>query len=306
MKISADLKQLWGRLGVFGVMFVLVSGIIGSWVVSTRLLYDFNFYIYGNLGKMVILSAIMLVIITRERLKTLEWLKWTRLGLGYLAAAIALVAVFFILANKLLGYSSFTSNIFLSLITHGVLISIPLLLFLGVCGTEVLRYLIKIFYREIGICAGLAIIFDLIIFQVWKLWPIFSGGVLNSVKFLLSLTFTDVLFTPPLTLSVNNFAVSILQACSGLDSLFMFSALYFFIGLVDYKKLNLVKMVIIYPVTALGLYVVNIFRVYFLIIIGVMISPDLALKLFHTYAGMIFFLIYFFLFWKSTHKWLKK
>lgn len=301
-KITKRLKYILVRFLLFSGLFVIVSGIIGSWLVPTHLLYGFGFYLYGNLGKMVILSAVMFILLTKDRLKTMRIGEWSKLNLIYLITAGVLVPVFFALARELLTFTSFSVNIPLSLLTHTILITIPLLLLPGIFGVQFLVSFLKKFYKEIGICFILSIFFDVVIFQVWKLWPVFSSGVLSAVKFMLSLTFPQVQYISPLTLGVNNFWVSILQACSGLDSLFMFSALYAFIGLVDYKKLNMVKFFYLYPIAALGMYLVNILRVYFLIVIGATISPQLALRLFHTYAGMILFIIYFGLFWKVTYK----
>lgn len=290
------------KLLVFLGLFVIVSGVIGSWLVPTRLLDGFGFYIYGNLGKMVILSAVMFVLLAKERLGAIKEPRWSKYYLIYLIDAFVLILLFFYLAGLLLGVPSYTTDIFLSGMTHVVLIAIPLLISMGVFGPKFLVTFLKQFFKEIFICMVLSVVFDLAIFQVWKLWPIFSGGVLEAVKFLLSLSFADVRHVLPLTLSVNGFSVAILQACSGLDSLFMFSALYAFVGLVDRKKIDVVKFTAIYPVALLGMYAVNIIRVYLLMVIGVTISPELALKLFHTYAGMILFIVYFGVFWKFAYK----
>ena len=286
---------------IFLAVFVIVSGIIGSWVVPTRLLSVFGFYLYGNLGKMVILSAVMFGLLTKDKLDIIKSQKWSKYNLFYLITGLIFIPIFFILANILLSYQSFESNIFLSLLTHLILILIPVFFFLGIFGHKFLITFIKQFLNEILICLVLSIVFDLAIFQVWKLWPFFSNGVLISIKFLLSLTFSNVEYIKPFTLSVNNFTVSILQACSGLDSMFMFSALYTFVVLVDHKKLNIKKLFLMYPIAALGMYLVNIFRVYILIVIGATLSPDFALRMFHTYAGMVLFILYFGLFWKFVY-----
>ena len=78
--IDPTLKRLLPKLLIFLGLFVAVSGIIGSWLVPTRLLYGFGFYLYGNLGKMVILSAIMFVLLTRNRLNTIQIPKWSSFG----------------------------------------------------------------------------------------------------------------------------------------------------------------------------------------------------------------------------------
>jgi hypothetical protein len=68
-----------------------------------------------------------------------------------------------------------------------------------------------------------------------KLWPIFSDGVLEAVRFLLSLINSNVQVIQPRILVVNDFAIGIEQACSGLDSLFLFSSLYVLIATLDFK-----------------------------------------------------------------------
>jgi len=299
MKLNnRSLKSLLVKLFIFLGLFVIVSGIIGSWLIPTRLLYGFGFYIYGNLGKMVILSAVMFFLLIKNRLSNIENYKWHWSQMVWLVLAVVFVLMFFNLAGMLLTLRSFDTNVGLTIFAHAVLVAIPFLLFVGVFGFRFLTNFFKGFFKEIGVCLVLSLIFTLGIFQVWKLWPIFSGGVLSSVRFLLSLSYPSVIHVKPLTLIVGNFSATIAQACSGLDSLFMFTALYTFIGLVDYKKINIMKFVLLYPLAALGMYVVNILRVYLLIVIGVSISPELALKLFHTYAGMVLFILYFGLFWK--------
>jgi exosortase/archaeosortase family protein len=303
MKLSkVTQKNLLIKLIIFLGLFLIVSGIIGSWLVPTRLLETFNFYIYGNLGKMVILSAVMFGLLVKDRFGSIKNFSWEASQSIWLVVALIFVPMFFSSASLLMKFKDFYANISLSVFTHLLLIAIPLLLFIGIFGFKFLITFFKQFFKEIMICLVLSLFFDIAIFQVWKLWPIFSGGVLQSVKFLLSLSYPSVVHIEPLTLIIGRFSVSIMQACSGLDSLFMFTALYTFIGLVDYKKINLVKFISLYPPAAVGMYLINILRVYLLIVIGVSISPELALKLFHTYAGMILFICYFGLFMKIFYK----
>jgi len=272
--------------------------------VPTRLLYGFHFFIYGNLGKMVLISALIFGFLIRERLAELAKLPKAKTQIPLIILSFILIPFFFMFAKMLLLEKAFTTNLSLSLLVHGILILIPAVLLLGIFSFKFITSFARRFWRELLACAVISIGFDVGIFQAWKLWPFFSGGVLASTKFLLSLTFPHVVHIPPYTLVVNSFAVSILQSCSGLDSLFMFTALYVLIGVLDYKKLNITKLLITYPFATLGMYLVNIIRVYLLILIGVLISPQLALNLFHTYAGMILFIIYFTLFWMKAYKWL--
>ena len=299
-------KQLITKLLLFSTLFIVVTGITGAWVVSTRLLNDFNFYLYGNLGKMVLFSVIVFGLLIRKSLVDLEKLPEMKGNLLYICVATLLVPVFFILGNNLLQYDSFTSNLLFSLVTHLVLVLIPVLLLIGIFGPRFLYAFIKRFWKELLLCVGISIVYDIVIFQVWKLWPIFSGGVLQAVRFLISLTASGVVVTAGNTIALNNFTVSIAEACSGLDSLFLFSTLYILIAVLDFKEFNKAKLILMFLPVALGLYIVNIIRVYFLIMIGAYVSADLGFNLFHTYIGMMLFIIYFYIFWKLSYSWMRK
>jgi len=54
----------------------------------------------------------------------------------------------------------------------------------------------------------------------------------------------------------------------------------------------------------LGLFVLNIVRVYGLIMAGYYINPEIAFSLFHTYAGMVFFILYSAVFWAVAYRYL--
>lgn len=305
-KLTTKQKSLLRKFLLFAVLFIIVSGITGSWVVSNRLLYGFSFFIYGNLGKAVLISIIVFGLLVRKRLNDLEKLPKPKTNIPYLILSFLLVPVFFLLGSQLLRYQSITANIPLFLATNGILILMSILLLLGVFGMSFLTSFAKRFRKEILVSLGISILLELAILQFWKLWPFFSNGVLQSVRFLLSFTSSNVQVIQPRTLIVNNFAVSIGQACSGLDSLFLFSSLYLLIALLDFKEFNKVKLILMFIPAAIGLYLVNILRVYSLILIGAYVSADLSIKLFHTYLGMVFFIIFFFVFWKLFYRWMKK
>jgi len=299
-------KLILTRFLAFSVLFVIASGVTGSWVVGSRLLYDFHFFIYGNLGKMVLISAIIFGLLIRNRLPELEKLPKPKTNLLFIMLAFLLTPVFFLMGSNLLRFSSFTENITLSLSTHLILLLIPSFFLIGIYGLRFIKKFVKTFYKEIALCLGISVIYDILIFQVWKLWPLFSNGVLKSVSYLSSLTASEVQMIEPRILVVNNFAVSIGQACSGLDSLFLFMSLYALIAILDFKKFNKTKLLFMIIPAAIGLYLVNILRVYILVMVGAYVSPELSIKLFHTYLGMILFILYFFIFWKIFYNWMRQ
>jgi exosortase/archaeosortase family protein len=305
-KLTAVFNVFYLHFGIFLALFIFVSGIIGSWIIGTRLLYSFSFFIYGNLGKMVLFSSIAFFLLTRTSLKNVHPLHYDLKNVFYILCAVIILVLFFPVAHALLNYPTFFSNLPLSLLTHAIIIAIPVLLALGVFGQVFLTQFIKTYRKELLICLGISIVFYFAIFYVWQLWPYVSSLVLHIEYFLFSLSFSNVQIIPPLTLFVQNFGVKIEQACSGLDSLFLFTALYIFIGILDWKLFNHKKLLFMFLVAGIGLFLVNIFRVYVLILAGVYISPVVTVQLFHTYLGMVLFIIYFALFWKSSYKWLRQ
>lgn len=327
-------SSFYTSLIIFLVLFIAVSGIIGSWVIGTRLLYGFYFFIYGNMGKMVIFSAIIFYLLTRGRLSTtlntiyqstlslnktettkaklktktlpIQKSSYDKRNMLFILASFIVTVLFFSVTKILLSYPSFFSNLPLSLFTHALIIIIPILLALGVFGPKFLKRFINLFKKELLICLALSIIFYFAIFYVWQLWPYVSFLVLHIEYTLLTLTFKNVHIIPPLTLFLGNFGVEIEQSCSGLDSLFLFTTLYLFIGILDWKTFNHKKLFLMFIVAAIGLFFVNILRIYLLLLAGVFISPTLTAQLFHTYLGMVLFIIYFIFFWKLFYQWMKK
>lgn len=303
---EGGLKPLIIRLVIFSALFILLSGIIGPWVIGTKLLYGFYFYLYGNLGKLVLFSSLAFFILARERLQKIVVPKYKVGNILFVVAGFVLVPLFFHVGKQLLLLKSFFSNIALSLSAHFLVIASSILIGLGVFTPKFVIFFIKRFKRQLLICLIISLGFYLAIFQVWKLWPFLSYLVLQSNRFLFSLTFPSVSVIPPYTLVVQNFAASIMQACSGVDSIFLFSSLYILIAIFEWKKLNHQKLIILFFPALFGSFLVNIFRVYLLFLVGVLISPKLALMFFHTYLGMLLFIIYFVIFWMSLYKWMKK
>jgi exosortase/archaeosortase family protein len=270
-------------------------------------MYGFHFFIYGNLGKLVIFSTLVFLLLSRGKLQALrvQPLSWTN-ALFFLGGGL-LIPLFFSLSNILLThYKSFADNLMLSLLTHGVLIAIPLFFFLGSFGIACVKSLISHFYRELLICLGLSLVLFVAIFQVWKLWPLLSNLVLQCEYFIFSHIYDTVYIIHPRGLFVNTFAVEIEEACSGLESIFLFSLLYLVICLIDWKKLNKRKIVLLFPFLVLSLVAVNIVRVFLLILVGVLINPHIMTVLFHTYLGLLLFVVYFILFMKVGYPWLQK
>lgn len=297
---------LWRSI-LFAVLFITVAGIIGARIIGTELLFEYGFYLYANLGKMVVFSLILFALLTRGTIQTLPVTPFRKKQLLPLIFAWAILPVFFLLADQLqFTTESPAENVPLFLTTHVSLILIPAYLALGVYGETTLRSLIGSYKKQLVLCVGITLLYAAAIFQVWKLWPYFSGAVLYVVRFLFSQLYDIVVVLPPYGLLVQNFAVLIEESCSGLDSLFLFSTLYIILVVLDWNKLHPARAAFLFIPALIGLFAVNILRVFSLIWIGVEISPQLSQQLFHTYLGMVLFIVYFMILMKIGYPWLLK
>lgn len=129
-------RSLLIRLFLFTSLFLLISGWYGSWIISTPLHYPFYYFIYGNLGKMLLFSFIF---IARKRLKEINIKEYNRKNLIIIFLTVFFSPLFFPVAGALLNYESFTTNLPLSLFAHSFIILVPLFLALGIYGLSFLK-----------------------------------------------------------------------------------------------------------------------------------------------------------------------
>ena len=104
----------------------------------------------------------------------------------------------------------------------------------------------------------------------------------------------------------DKFGITVAEFCSGIESIALFTALYAIVGLLDRHRLNIKRYLWIFPIALVLLFGLNIVRVYSLIMAGYYIDPEIAFSLFHTYAGMVFFILYSVVFWLVAYKYLLK
>lgn len=166
-------------------------------------------------------------------------------------------------------------------------------------------------WKPIGAFAlvGLFYFFLIQVFQV--IWYSLSYFVSQAVRFLLSLTFSSVYFSPGSfttgpTLGAAGFYVGISDACSGIDSLLLFISLYVLLLALDWKRMHLSRMFILFIPGIIGTIAYNILRIYLLLLVGIFYSPTFAVDTFHTNIGWILFLVFFLIFWNYGSKWVYK
>lgn len=290
------------RTAVFLCVFILLSGLIGPRMIGGGLMERGGFAIYGGLGKALLFAVLALALLIRHKatmphllpLKPAETAQWGSLTVMAFIGA-------WLCVNQLLAGSN-------SLV---VVIAAHLLLIASVAGAAVacfgvgtIRLLIKTYYNQLTVSVYIAAGFYVFLELVYGMWRYLSFAVLHSVQFLLHMSNLHVEIIPPLTLLLDKFGVTIEQTCSGIESIALFTGLYVLVGLLDWQKLNHKRFVLLFPLALLILFGLNILRVYSLIMAGYYINPQIAFTLFHTYAGMVFFIIYSGIFWGLSYKWM--
>ncbi len=172
-------------------------------------------------------------------------------------------------------------------------------LFIAVFGLKFSKFIIRKSYWEL---------FFSTIFAYWvywfsefvkSQWEFFAGIVANTLFFVFKITgfrtFINLSADVPVV-GIPGFVAGIYDVCSGVDSMGLFTLAYFMLMVFHWRKIHFWKALLIYIPGIIGIFLLNILRVYILIIIGAKVSSDFALNAFHTNAGMIFAVIYFILF----------
>ena len=302
LKLKPGFKQFLIKTVIFLILFIAVSFIIGQRIVASKLLYGFYIYIYGGMGYILLFSIAGFILLYRKRLLEIEAYKYKLRDFAFLLISFILISCFYILE---LHIKKIEPNIFSIILVQLLFLSMLAFLVLGVYGFSFIINFVKKFKKELFYFLIFGVVVYSLMYQVWKLWPYLSWVVLKVVAFLLKLINADFQIIEPATIKVGDFAATIGEACSGVYSIFIFTALYLFIILIDWKKINKKKACLLFIPALLGAFFVNIFRVFLIFVVGGYVSEKAALGLYHSYTGMIFFLIYFAIFWFLFYKWMK-
>lgn len=310
MKLEKGFKQFLWKTGIFIVIFALIQLII-ILIQSTPLPKEYYFLLDVDIGKALLLTAMIFFFLSRDKLKELNEYGF-ELRTTFILSIISLLSYYgyFALKNFLINNSLYAiEHIWLFYpLKELTLILGSIFLFIAIFGLKFSSSFIKKFKKEIGISIILFILALFLIVEFQKLWVYFSHIVAKVVYFLINLTFNATLTfmgNSP-NLGINNFIVNIGKPCSGIDSMLMFIFLYTFIIGYDWKILNKKKAIIMFIPGIISVFTLNIIRIYLLLTVGAFISSSFAIGFFHTNASMILFLAYFALFWKLFYKWMKK
>jgi exosortase/archaeosortase family protein len=190
-------------------------------------------------------------------------------------------------------------------------------LFLGIFGLEFTKYLFTTYKKQIIITSIVTIVFFLLMMLVQNLWTYFSTIISEILNNIFRIFFDNVTYKPfvssftmtegggPL-LGINNFRAIVGKPCSGIDSFLLFTSLYALIFILDYKKIKKPLATGLFFLGIIGMFLTNVLRILLLFIVGAYVDAKFAIGLFHTNAGWILFILYFFLYWGIVSKYIYK
>jgi exosortase/archaeosortase family protein len=298
---SLTINPLLRRVMVFIGIFVVITGVSGPRIISGHIMFRDGFALYGGIGKALIFSAVAFILLVRHNKQELRMGAWSRVQLWWAGASVLLFAVAWVAVTALLHDNRTATTLGLA---HAGLLGSLVAAAVACFGIATIRELWRVYRRELLISVGLGALFYVFLTLVYALWRPLAAIVLVSVHWLLGLLGLSGTILPPNTLLFDKFGITVAEYCSGIESIALFTALYAVVGMLDWPKIRRDRFFALFPLALLGLSLCNILRVSLLILAGYRVNPEIAFSLFHSYAGMIFFILYSTVFWSLFYKYL--
>ena len=300
MKLKRGFKQFLIRLGIFAVLGYTIPFFIKLIAISIGLKEAFVYkYTYID----IFIAGLVLAFVALKRKELLKLKPYKNHLVETILLAVT-AGVFYYLAF----YIKYKINItYLTTNPTGAIIFLFLFygIALAVLGLAIFntRFLHR-FFNSIAASVGIVIAYFASVLIMSIHWRFFANNVAKASAFLLKFSVNNVLLDfsrldPRLT--ADSFTVGIGSPCSGVTSLSMFIGLFVLIAIFDYAKINKNRILPFFLIGLAGMFFMAILRVYVLMLIGAKASPDLALNMFHSHAGWLFFVLYLLGYWYLTY-----
>lgn len=303
MNVPKTITQLLWRVIVFLGLFVGITGVIGPRIIDSDILFRDGFGAYGGIGKAAIFGLIAFVLLARHNKVKVNLQPWHLPLLGWGAVALVMLSLAWFSIDNLIAGQRHVYD--LTMAHAGLWLGIGAAA-LACFGLPNMVALWRAYQRELIRAVLFAIAFYIFLLAVYALWQPLASVVTIGVNFLLGISGLHADIVPPHTLLFDKFGITIAEYCSGIESIALFSSLYAVVGMLDWNRINARRYFAVFPFALLVLFALNIVRVYGLIMAGYYIDPVIAFSLFHTYAGMVFFILYSAVFWALAYKHLLK
>ena len=279
-------KELWVKTVLFlGIVYILLPLLF---FFLSRDLNTSTYSVFFSLPAFTLLLVIFFMVYNRN-----VFVRSSSESQVVIRFLFSVLSFLFILFYYLIRYeiiAFFTNSSTLLLISW-------LLYLLGVVCLALVMYSPSFFrqtYFSLFVFSIIASFFYIITTILWQAWYYMSLGVAKVVVFVFSLftsqTSLQVTAVDPIV-TLQNFTVIIGPPCSGIESLSMFFGLWLLLFVYEQDRLNLFRSVVVLCIGLVGAYVLNIFRVALILIIGTQ-NPDFAVGLFHSQVGWVLFSVF--------------
>ncbi len=310
MALPKGFKEFLVKGFILASLFVLIQLITMGLVAKTTLPGNLKLFAMDDLAEAAIFMLAIFIGLNRDKiLKIKSYSVGIKTRISSAALVILGLSVYFAYKIFLITNIGLTaSHIYSLTIIEYLLLFITLFFLISlVFGFKFCKDFFKEFKAGIFyVLTGTIVVYSLTR-EFQKLWVYLSGFVGNSIHYLLGLIGTSYLYYVrdlPI-ISFNGFTIGVAQTCSGIDSVLLFTGLYLGILAWDWKLINKKKAIAVYFPALFGVFVLDIIRIFLLILIGAYVSESFALHTFHTNAASFLFIIYFALFWKFSYNWMK-
>ena len=279
-------KELWVKTVLFlGIVYILLPLLF---FFLSRDLNTSTYSVFFSLPAFTLLLVIFFMVYNRN-----VFVRSSSESQVVIRFLFSVLSFLFILFYYLIRYeiiAFFTNSSTLLLISW-------LLYLLGVVCLALVIYSPAFFrqtYFSLFVFSIIASFFYIITTILWQAWYYMSLGVAKVVVFVFSLftsqTSLQVTAVDPVV-TLQNFTVIIGPPCSGIESLSMFFGLWLLLFVYEQDRLQVGRSVVVLFVGLVGAYVLNIFRVALILMMGTK-NPDFAVGLFHSQVGWVLFSVF--------------
>lgn len=130
-----------------------------------------------------------------------------------------------------------------------------------------------------------------LILPLWNLWPLLTLGTFVTVALMLTAAGFDIVGDASrYVIGTGDFAVEVSRQCSGVEGLALVTGFTVIYAVMFHRDLRLKRYwLVVLPLGLLASWLLNALRITVLIALGDLVSPELAVNGFHSYAGWLFF-----------------
>ncbi len=283
-------------------------------VLNNSLWTDKGVFVYSFSWLYFVIASVVLFLLLKDKIKILNEEK-NRLEFRYLLYHLLFLTLFVILNVSIWKGNSLSYHL-LIFVWYLLILCFSLSLFFFVFGSKTVFGFLGKYKTDVLGSLLISYLFIGTYFLLSKIWIYLSAFVGKSIYYLLNIFYENVRYSPASyiegvlesapVIGVGKFNALIVKECAGIEGIALFLFLFTIVVLIDHKQLNFVRVLFLYLLGIIGMIILNIFRIFILILIGVEYSGGFAVGVAHSNLGWILFGLFFFVFLYIFYGWMRK